>query len=88
MQNVTSKMSTTGNQMRCHVGTTRNHSMTIATAMSEKAKLTSENKAFCTGNTKRCTLTFLRSDEASMIEVRAELVDSDISVKVMLPTIR
>ena len=65
--------------MRCHVGTTRNHSITIATAMSEKAKLTSAKRIFCTGKTKRSILTFLSKGAASRIEVTALLVESLIS---------
>ena len=51
-------------EVQGQVGITWNHSMTMATAISEKAKFTSENRTFCTGKTKRCTLTFLRSDDA------------------------
>ena len=64
MQKNMSRIRQTGSSSRCQVGTTWNHSMTMATAISEKAKFTSENKTFCTGKTKRCTLTFLSSEDA------------------------
>ncbi len=62
--------------------------MTMATATSEKAKFTSEKSTFCTGKTQRCTLTFLSSGAAPTIDVRAWFVDSDMTAKVTLPTIK
>ena len=78
----------TGSRMRCQLGTTRYHSMTMATAMSEKAKFTSAKSTFCTGKTNLSTFTFLSSGAAAMNEVRAAEVESDMKLKVMLPTMR
>ena len=72
----------------CQVGMTWKKSMTMATAMSENEKLKAAEKTFCTGKTQRSTLTFLSSGAASMIERRPALVDSFMSAKVMLPTMR
>ena len=88
MQKTMSSARHTGSQMRCQVGMMRNHSMTSATAMRENPKFTSENRTFCTGNTKRWTLTFLSSDELSMIDMRACEVESLMTVKVTLPMMR
>ena len=62
--------------------------MTSATATSEKAKLTSAKRTFCTGNTKREILTFLRRGAASRNDVSAALVESDMNENVMLPKMR
>ena len=88
MQNTMSRASAGIIQTICQVGTTRKNSMTTATAMSEKEKLKAAEKTFCTGKTQRSTLTFLSSGAASMIERRPALVDSFMSEKVMLPTMR
>ena len=74
--------------MKCHVGITWKNSMTMATAMSEKAKFTSANKTFCTGKIYRLTLTFFSSGAALMILVSAALVESLMSENVTLPTMR
>ena len=70
------------------VGITPSKTMTMATAMRLKAKLTAAEKTFWTGKTQRSTLTFFRRDEASMIERRPPLVASFMRAKVMLPTMR
>lgn len=62
--------------------------MTSATARSEKAKFTSANRTFCTGNTKREILTFLSNGAASRKDVSAALVESDMNENVMLPRMR
>lgn len=62
--------------------------MTSATATNEKVKFTSAKRTFWTGKTKRETRTFLSSGAASMNDMRAWLVDSDMKENVMLPRMR
>ena len=88
MQNTMSSSSATNIQSMWMVGGMRKKSMTMATAMRLKAKLTAAEKTFWTGKTQRSILTFLSSDEAPMMEPRPPLVASLMSMKVMLPTMR
>ena len=88
MQKTMSRASAGIIHTRCHVGAIWKNSMTMTTAMSEKAKLKAAEKTFCTGKTQRSTLTFLSSGAASMIERRPVLVASFMREKVMLPTMR
>ena len=59
--------------------------ITSSTATSEKAKLTMAKSTFSTGNTQRSILTFLSSDDASMMDTIPWLVESLMRAKVMLP---
>ena len=60
----------------------------MTTAMREKAKLTRANSTFWIGNTARLTLTFLRRDDAWIIDIIALFVASFMREKMMLPRIR
>ena len=67
------------------VGATPATTMTRMTATNEKAKFTMAKRTFSTGNTQRLMRTFLRSEDAPMMEVMPWLVESLMSWNVMLP---
>ena len=88
MQNTMSNSRATNIQSRWTVGVILKKSMTTATAMRLKTKLTAAEKTFWTGKTQRSILTFLSKDAAPMMEFRPPFVASLMSMKVMLPTMR
>ena len=81
-------MSSSGRKRMFAVGAIWKKSITAATAISEKQKLTSAKSTFSRGKIIFSMRIFLMREDESMIEVMADVVDSLMTPKSVLPRMR